>query len=102
MSAVVQAKGLNDYAANELTRFVLESGRGGGVLQPGIVQSDQEAPIRKLLREVCALTGMPLRHAPVYTSRSQGAVERWHRTLWEQGEDTKAEHPGKLWYCPKY
>ena len=64
-SAVVENKGLNDYAANELTRFVLECGRGGGVLQPGVVQSDQEAPIRNSLRHVWALTGMSLRHSPV-------------------------------------
>ena len=81
MSAGVEEKGVNDYAQHELARFVLECGRGGGVLQPGVVQSDQEPAIRKLLRKVCGLTGMSLRHAPVYTSRSQGAVERWHRTL---------------------
>ena len=77
----VQEKGLSDYAQNGLTRFVLEGGRGGGVLQPGGVQSDQEQAIRKLLRKFCALTAMPLQRALVYSSRSQGAVERWHRTL---------------------
>ena len=31
-AVVVQHKGHNDYAANELTRFMLEAGRSNGVL----------------------------------------------------------------------
>ena len=75
-SAVVTKKGLDDYAVSELTRFILECGRGGGELRPGALKSDQEPAIRQLLRQVAANLGMSVRHSPVYHSQSQGAVER--------------------------
>ena len=75
-SAVASRKGLGDYAVSELTRFVLECGRGGGELRPGALQSDQEPAVRQLLRHVAANLGMAVKHSPVYHSQSQGAVER--------------------------
>ena len=83
LAAVVESKGVNDYAVNELLRFTQEVGRGGGVLQPGTVQSDQEAAIRALLRVVANKAGMSLRHSPVYVNKAHASVERWHGTLWQ-------------------
>ena len=81
LAAVVQVKGVYDYASNELHRFIQEVGRGGGVLQPGVVHSDQEPAIRALLRHVAMKAGMSLRHSPVYMSKAQASVERWHGLL---------------------
>ena len=74
MSCVVPAKGENNYAVNELYRFILECGRSNGILQ-----SDQENAVRVLLRTVALKLGMRTRLAPAYSSRSQGSVERWHK-----------------------
>ena len=75
-SAVVPKKGVDDYAANELIRFILEAGRGGGELQPGVLKSDQESSIRALLRNVATTMSMSVKRSPTYHSQSQGAVER--------------------------
>ena len=89
-SAIVPKKGVDDYSTNELIRFILESGRGGGELQPGVLKSDQEPAIRSLLRTVAATMGMSVKHSPTYHSQSQGAVERWHQTLWATCRTMKA------------
>jgi len=78
-SAIVKCKGVDDYALKELQRFILESGRSGGILQ-----SDQETSIRALCREVALKSNMTARLSPTYSSQSLGAVERWHKELWGQ------------------
>ncbi len=75
-SSIVKNKGPNDYAVNEVIRFVLEVGRSQGVLQ-----TDQEPAIRALAREAATKLGMTTRLAPAYSHRSQGSVERWHKEL---------------------
>ena len=62
MASVAKQKGSNNYAINELRRFVLEVGRSGGVLQ-----SDQETAIRALCRDAAALAGMSVRLSPAYS-----------------------------------
>ena len=73
-SCVVKEKGSNDYALNELQRFILEVGRSQGILQ-----SDQEPAIKLLCRDAAIKLGVTSRLSPVYSKQSQGKVERWHR-----------------------
>ena len=75
-SCVVKEKGPNDYAVNELQRFVLEVGRSQGVLQ-----SDQEPAIKLLCRDVAAKIGITTRLSPVNSKQSQGIIEKRHRDL---------------------
>ena len=82
MAAVVNNKGSNDYIIAELVRFLHETGRTQGTLQAGVVQSDQEAAIKQVLRDLSTATGLPIRHSPTYSSQALGAVERWHKQLW--------------------
>ena len=82
MSAVVKHKGSNPYARSELQRFLIEVGRTNGVLQTDVLQTDQEAAIQALARDVATRMGMSHRLAPAYSSRSMGAAERWHQELW--------------------
>ena len=79
MAAVVKNEGVNDYAVNELRRFILECGRSNTVLQ-----SDQESSIRALCQEVAAKVGMSTRLSPAYSLRSLGSAERRHESLWAQ------------------
>ena len=76
MAAVVNTKGSNDYAIAELVRLLHETGRTQGTLQTGVVQADQEAAIKQVLRDVSTATGLPIRHSPTYSSQALGAVER--------------------------
>ena len=79
LSVVVEAKGSNPYDVAELRRFILECGRAGGVLQPLLtpaqIQSGQENPMKSLVRDVAALSGMAVRNSPVYVSQAQGRQE---------------------------
>ena len=63
-SSVMRSKGVDDYTVNEVVRFVMEVGRSGGLLQPGILQSDQETAMRALLCKAGSLLNMNTRYAP--------------------------------------
>lgn len=78
-SCYVPQKGAIDYPIAELHRFVMECGRSQGVLQ-----TDQEAFIRALIRGLVAYTGLSVRQAPTFSSESQWSIERYHGTLWQQ------------------
>ena len=52
-AVIVPSKGENDYAAAELKNFIYECGRTFGILQ-----YDQESPLRNLCQRVCAELGV--------------------------------------------
>ncbi|MCP4192560.1 MAG: hypothetical protein GY768_18250, partial [Planctomycetaceae bacterium] len=77
LSVMLPSKEISTYAISELRRFVYETGRTYGILQ-----CDQEKSlvgiVKAVLRQVGGLT---FRLSPVYSSASQGSVERFHQTL---------------------
>ena len=76
-----------DYMVNNLQAFVFECGRTQGILQ-----SDNEDTLHAFLQATAAEVGsMTVRHAPSYSSNSQGSVERLHRTLLGQARVVKAQ-----------
>ena len=76
-----------DYMGNNLQAFIFECGRTQGILQ-----SDNEDTLNALLKATAAKVGsMTVRHAPSYSSNSQGSVERLHRTLLGQVRVVKAQ-----------
>ena len=80
LATIVTSKGYNAHAIAELRRFVYEMGRASGILQ-----SDQEPAIRAVLRSVIVdIGGLSMRSSPIYSSQSQGTVERFHSTLYAQ------------------
>eukprot|EP00435_Cladocopium_sp_Y103_P020287 s1005_g4.t4 len=81
MAAMIPDKQqLFDYATNCLQTFLIESGRTEAILQ-----SDQEDYLIQLLRATANSMGnVSVRFSPAYSSQSQGAVERLHRTLFGQ------------------
>ena len=78
MAAMVPDKpSMMDYMVNNLQAFIFECGRTQGILQ-----SDNEDTPNALLKATAAKVGpMTVRHAPPYSSNSQGSVERLHRPL---------------------
>ena len=67
---------LMDYTVKNLQAFIFECGRTQGILQ-----SDKEDTRNALPKTTAAKIGsMTVRHAPSYSSNSQGSVERLHRT----------------------
>ena len=78
MACQLPSKAVSEYAGIELKAFLMDAGRSGDV----ILQSDQEPAIMTQVKKVAqALPNVKVRQAPVYSSGSQGAVERWHQTL---------------------
>ena len=73
------------YAARKLCADLEEWGHGKVILK-----SDGEPAIRALLRHVAMKAGMSLRHSPVYTSKAQASVKRWHGLQWAQCRTFKA------------
>ena len=78
MAAMIPDKQqLFDYATTCLQTFLLECGRTEATLQ-----SDQENYLMQLLKATANSMGnISVRFSPAYSSQSQGAVERLHRTL---------------------
>lgn len=64
----------------------------------GVLQTDQEAPIRGLVGGLATYTGLSARQAPADSHDSQGTVERDQATLWQQvqalRETLRLRHPG--------
>ena len=81
MAAMIPDKQqLFDYATTCLQTFLLECGRTEAILQ-----SDQEDYLMELLKATASSMGnISVRFSPAYSSQSQGAVERLHRTLFGQ------------------
>ena len=76
-----------DYMINNLQAFIFKCGRTQGILQ-----SDNEDTLNALLKATAAKVGsMTVRHAPSYSSNSQGSVERLHRILLGQVRVVKAQ-----------
>ena len=72
---------------NNLQAFIFECGRAQGILQ-----SDNEDTLNALRKATAAKVGsMTVRHAPSYSSNSQGSVGRLHRTLLGQVRVVKAQ-----------
>ena len=79
-ASVVPSKECSTYSITELKKFIYESGRTYGSMQ-----SDQEASITAILKAVTReIGGLSLRHAPKGSSQSQGAIERFHSTMFAQ------------------
>ena len=80
MAVVVASKGENDYAIAELKKFIYECGRTFGILQ-----YDQESPLKAVCQRVCAeLGGLSIRAAPKARSQSMGSIGQMQRTLYGQ------------------
>ena len=76
-----------DYMVNNLQAFIFERGRTQGILQ-----SDNEDTLNALLKATAAKVGsMTVRHAPSYSSNSQGSVVRLHSKLLGQVRVVKAQ-----------
>ena len=75
---VTDKQQLFEYATNQLLAFLMECGRTQAVLQ-----SDQEDYLIALLQAVANKAGnnIAARHSPAYSPKSQGTIERSHRTL---------------------
>ena len=77
MAVVVPQKAENDYAITEAKKFIYERGRTFGILQ-----YDQEGPLKVVCQRVCAeLGGLSLRAAPRNHPQSHGSVGQSQRTL---------------------
>ena len=80
LAVVVPSKGENDYAKAELKKFIYECGRTFGVLQ-----YDQESPLKAIAKSVCAeLGGLSVRAAPKAHPQASGSVGQMQRTLYSQ------------------
>ena len=81
MAAMIPYKQhLFNHATTCLQTFLLECGRTEAILQ-----SDQEDYLMQLLKATANSMGnISVRFSPAYSSQSQGAVERLHRTLFGQ------------------
>ena len=80
MAVVVPQKGENDYAIAEVKKFIYECGRTFGILQ-----YDQESPLKTVCQRVCSeLGGLSLRAAPKNHPQSHGSVGQSQRTLYGQ------------------
>ena len=53
-----------------------------------IIQTDGENAITELAQQAAQQLGLPTRQSPTYDHRSQGAVERFHQTLFAQPRAT--------------
>ena len=84
LACVIQAKGKSEYSTAELYRFIQEAGRTTATLELGVkpLQTGQESSLRQLVSTVAERLHMPTRTSAAYSHQSQGAVERWHATLW--------------------
>ena len=87
MAVVVPDKpSMMDYMANNLQAFIFECGSKAHYKATG----DNEDTLNALLKATAAKVGsMTVRHAPSYSSNSQGSVERLHRTLLGQIRDER-------------
>ena len=80
LAVVTPSKSLNRYAITELRRFIFEVGRSYATLQ-----SDDENAIKAFVRAALKeVAGLSSRVAPTGSSESQGAIERFHQTLFGQ------------------
>ena len=80
MAVVVFKTGENDYAIAEVKKLIYECGRTFGILQ-----YDQESPLKVVCQRVCAeLGGLSLRAAPRNHPQSHGSVGQSQRTLYGQ------------------
>ena len=66
--------------------FLTECGRTQAILAPTVLQSDQEEYLMSLLKTTARTIGsnITVRQSPAYSSQSQGSIERFHRTLFNQ------------------
>ena len=77
---VVPSKGENKYAKAELKKFIYECGRTFGVLQ-----YDQELPLKAIAKTVCAeLGGLSVRAAPNVHPQASGSAGQMQRALYLQ------------------
>ena len=74
------------YLTQCLQTFLTECGRTQAILAPTILQSDQEEYLVSLLKTTARTIGsnITVRQSPAYSSQSQGSIERFHRTLFNQ------------------
>ena len=80
LAVVVPSKGENEYAKAELKKFIYECGRTFGVLQ-----YDQELPLKAIAKTVCAeLGGLSARAAPKAHPQASGSVGQMQRILYSQ------------------
>ena len=87
MATMVQDKQRQfTYLTQCLQTFLTECGRTQAILAPTVLQSDQEEYLVSLLKTTARTIGSNItaRQSPAYSSQSQGSIERFHRTLFNQ------------------
>ena len=74
------------YLTQCLQSFLIECRRTQAILAPTFLQSDQEENLVSLLKTTARTIGsnITVRQSPAYSSQSQGSIERFHRTLFNQ------------------
>ena len=87
MATMVQDKQRQfTYLTQCLQTFLTECGRTQAILAPTVLQSDQEEYLVSVLKTTARTIGsnITVRQSPAYSSQSQGSIERFHRTLFNQ------------------
>ena len=87
MATLVQDKQRQfTYLTQCLQTCLTECGRTQAILAPTVLQSDQEEYLVSLLKTTARTIGsnITVRQSPAYSSQSQGSIERFHRTLFNQ------------------
>ena len=74
------------YLTQCLQKFLTECGRTQAILAPTILQSDQEEYLVSLLKTTARTirSSITAKQSPAYSSQSQGSIERFHRTPFNQ------------------
>ena len=74
------------YLTQCLQTFLTECGRTQAISAPTVLQSDQDKYLMSLLQATARTIGINIsvRQSPAYSSQSQGSIERFHRTLFNQ------------------
>eukprot|EP00971_Amphidinium_carterae_P073417 1451768-Amphidinium_carterae.1 len=79
MAIPTSRKGMTRHQLTQLKKFVMEYGLGHS-----IIQVDNEPAIIHLAEVAARELGLPYRHATTHKHQGQGAVERFHQTLFAQ------------------
>ena len=90
-AVITPRKGPTRHQIQHLKRFVMEHGFANS-----IIQTDGENAITELAQQAAQQLGLPTRQSPTYDHRSQGAVERFHQTLFAQLRATRFQWASHL------
>ena len=86
LAVLTSKKGYTPYQAAQLHRGIIKHG-----FTKGVLQSDHETSLMRLVSTVATDLKLPTRVSPPYSHQSQGKVERFHRNLFEQLRATRLQ-----------